>query len=573
MVTAVPSASDRVRSVRARFRVDWTKTGTYVDESDRVLTLSGQIRLTSRDAGRTSLGSVVSASCKVDLRDSDGRYNPRRTDSPLYDSLNSHYGHLCPVQVDLGFLDGVRRQFTGVVVQIPLKYRTRTALVDCADRWALLNRKAASSDLLQNKRTDEIIDAFMTAAGFTFPTDLEKSPRTIPWAHLDRDKVGTDLNLLLQADGGLCYFSEDGTLTYKSPAWWALSSDPVETFTVDSFADLTATVDYDTHYDGVVVKVKPRYTGQIGVLWTAPADLTLGPGETKTIRAHFKDPALQVIDPVYSSVAEDSDWIPRTAANELMEGAGTVALTGTVGTTMNTQTLAGSGTKFTAELAVDDVIDIAGASPSAFAVLGIVDDDTLFLAQEATTDTAGLTAIKRTAETQVSVAISEVKAQSCLVTIVNLDASNRAYLDKLQVRGIPLPADRETEVTAGDPAGDEVLNIPSNYYIQRITHGQALADAAYQRFLAYREAVVLDGVPARPHVRVGDRVRVVENWSLIRRDFIVIGKDWEFSPRAGYREKYTLADAAGFAPYSDYYIIGSTPLGGSEYSGAGRAFW
>ena len=209
-----------------------------------------------------------------------------------------------------------------------------------------------------------------------------------------------------------------------------------------------------------------------------------------------------------------------------------------------------------------------GASPAVVAV-NVIQSDTEFWATRELTPGGPYTANKRGLASAITVTVSNIKAQSCLMTITN-PTTGRAFLEKLTLRGQPLPAEDEEESWAGDPDGAQVLTFPSNYYFQSATQAQALADAALARYQANRRTVELSGVPAQPHVRAAALVRVVAAEQGIARNFVVMGKDWVYSPGEGYREKYLLADAANFASYQDYFIVGTSALGPAGSPGAAR---
>lgn len=566
--TAVPSADDRTRAPRHKLEIDWSQSGAWTDESKRLLAASGSFRLAAPNVGQSTLGSVVSGSAKLLLRNHDGRFSPDKSDGPLAASIATNAGRFAPVRLDLGFLDGRRRVFTGVILKMTPDRTRRSIMIECADRWALLNRRLTSTPLYQNKRVDELVSLWLAASGFGFPASLEVSPRVIRWAHLERDRIGDDLNLLMEADGGLCYFDEDGTLVYRSPVWWALNQTPVYTFTTRRFEDLEVSTDYSAHYDAVICKAKPRYTGQQAVIWQGPADLSVGPGETRSVRARFANPAIQVFTPVYSPTEADSDWIPRSAANEPLEVAQNVAGTGTLATTAGSTIITGTGTRFTVELAAGVVITAGGVR---YAVAGVSSDTQIIVTRNAASTASGLTWTKEKQGSAVTVNLSDVQGQSALLTLVN-NSAQRAYLDKLQLRGQPLLPDAELEATAGDTSGDEILRI-DNFYIQRESHAQAIADGAKERYAANRRAVKLIGVPGQPHLRLGDRVRVKDLETRIDYDFTLTDKEWTYSPSNGYRDTYEAVDSRNFALYSDYFIIGTSKLGGAGVAGSGRLYY
>lgn len=167
-----------------------------------------------------------------------------------------------------------------------------------------------------------------------------------------------------------------------------------------------------------------------------------------------------------------------------------------------------------------------------------------------------------------TVALSNVLAQSATVTLTNGSATQRMYVTKLQLRGQPVVAGKEILVNEpSSGSATQVLSLDNPYYQSR-TQAEAVAKALQHRFRYPRQTVQLTGVPARPHLDVTDRVTVQETDTGISRDFFIARKQYRFSLSDGYVEDYDLVDAADYLPYSNYFVIGTTGLGT-----AGRYFW
>jgi len=171
----------------------------------------------------------------------------------------------------------------------------------------------------------------------------------------------------------------------------------------------------------------------------------------------------------------------------------------------------------------------------------------------------------------VAVTVSAVLAQSCTVTVTNTNTTQRAYLTKLQLRGQLLPVDAEQRAYAG--SGAQVVTT-DNPYIQNTSHAQAVADARLQRHTPVRQTVTLRNVPAQPHLEVTDRVTLTETSTGINRDFYVGRIAYSYGAEDGYLfDEVDLIDAADWAAYSNYFIIGSSAYGDAAVSGAARLWY
>lgn len=332
--TPIAGSEGPVRVLSHKVEVAWDGLN-YVDESAYVVTVTGVSELTDPGSGLASVGRTVADSCAITLDNSTGRFSPNNATAALYPLISraaapqNAGGYFRPVRVELGFLSGRLRVFTGVIVNPDERWAERQVVLTCRDRWLPLVRKRVSTALQQDKRPDELIAAWLTASGLGYGSSLEISERVIAYGWLDDESVGEDINRLLEADGGLCYFDRDGTLIYKSGSWAARPAASVYTFTVSRVEALEPDWSFDERLDRVAVTIRPRYAARYATLWEGPADLSVGPGETITLTAHFRDPVLAVANPAYSTTEADSDWVARNAANALLEtaGASSVAVT------------------------------------------------------------------------------------------------------------------------------------------------------------------------------------------------------------------------------------------------------
>lgn len=499
--TAISGSENLVRVPSHKVEVAWDGS-TFVNESGYVISVNGVSELTSPGNGLASVGRSVADSCTIVLDNTSGRFSPNNSASALYSAISraaapqNAGGYLRPVRVELGFSAGRLRVFTGVIVNPDERWADKELVLTCKDRAYLLNRRRVSTALLENKRPDELIAAWLTASGFGYSSSLEVSERVIRYGWLDDESIGQDCDRILEADGGIGYFDRNGTYVYKSASWPARSTTSVYTFTVARFEELEPDWSFDEQFGTVAVTVRPRYVAQQAVIWEGPADLSVAPnGGVETLTAHFRDPVVSVTTPAYSTTEGDSDWVARNAANALLETVG-----------------------------VSDV----------------------------------------------TVSVTGTYAQSRTVTITNNNATQRAYLTRLQIRGQLLPADAEQRAYAG--SGGQVATL-DNPYVQTTAHGQAVADARLQRHTAIRQTVALRNVPAQPHLDVADRVTVREADTGIDRAFFIGRISYSYQAGDYNFDQIDLIDAADWAAHSSYFIVGTSAFGDSGVSGSGRLWY
>jgi hypothetical protein len=168
-------------------------------------------------------------------------------------------------------------------------------------------------------------------------------------------------------------------------------------------------------------------------------------------------------------------------------------------------------------------------------------------------------------------------AQRVIVVFTNNHASLDAYLVNLTMKGIPLvggpTVEVKRDVTSPAISFKRDRGITGNQYIQTEETGAALAEMLADRLATLRPVYTLRGIPGIPNARVGERVQFIDTHAMsAQREGFLIGINWDFTPE-GYRQDWTVLDAEGLFPYSDYFIIGTTALGASPAANTGRCWY
>jgi hypothetical protein len=498
---AASSVWESARSPSCRVTVDWNKDGTYEDDiSAYVIAIEVTDEAVSRDAAGSSVAASVASKAVVVVNNMSGRFSPNRGGSVV----GTSGGYLAPITIELGFGSDYLPQLTGYILRPQENAKDRTVTFGCVDRWVALKRKRLSSPPFRAYRVDQLISEWLTRSGFTaaphnFTSSLEVSERIVDWAWLDDDPVADDLIRLVEADGGIVWFTKAGVLAYKTATWPARDGASGYTFTTQWFSDLAPRWDFDSVYEEVIVRVRPRVIAVTQPIWSTDEDITVEPASTRDIVAHFREPSYALAKPEYNTKPELSDWLAVTSANQVMESGGASQVTVTL------RTPAGA--------------DIHATTPP-----------------------------------------GAHNAQSVTVRLVNAHASQRAYVRKLQIRGNPIVSIKEFEEKDAAATVNQTLSI-DNIYIQNRAHAQAIAKARRYRHETPRYALSIKGVPAQPHLEVYDRVTVTETATTgISADFYVVRVLHRFGGGA-YTQDFDLVKRGSYTPREDYFKINTTALG------------
>lgn len=154
------------------------------------------------------------------------------------------------------------------------------------------------------------------------------------------------------------------------------------------------------------------------------------------------------------------------------------------------------------------------------------------------------------------------------VKVVSTAATLAASLVFLQVRGYPLlggPIEQvEVDVSPAPVLFDRDRSVRGNPYLQTWAQANALANFLAGKCKQIRPTWTLRNVPGVPQLEPGDRVSFVDRRTLgaaVTREGYIVGIQWEGSGAVGFKQDITVMDSAGMYDYSDWYIIGTTPLG------------
>lgn len=504
------------RTIAFELRIDFGLDGSYSDESSRLVAANGTVRLAAPESGISNPRGTVDQ-CTITLNNSDGRFSPLLTSSPIYADISGGGAYHAPMYLRVSIDGGstYSRVFTGVL-KIPREGPpypgvAATVEIDCRSRDEILLNKRLSTPIstfrdLHDGGASEanIILSWLNQAGITNPeTVIDWGLVIIPWAWMDDESPVEDIWQLAAAAGGRFYCDQDGTFRYENMTHWLFAPHNTsrETLTKASYSQMDGPA-YDDRelYNGVTVIASPRDQLVVGPLWSAGQVITIPAGATKQITAKLRQPAYRHHAITYTAVS-------------------------------------GGGRN------MSSVISVSQIQYTQRVELTITNSDPVYAAELLDLSLVG-----------VSVNGSP--------TVEETRYSTNAFW---------------TSFATARPGRTRLVRGSS--YVQ--TQGQAamLAEFLRDRYQLPRLSWVLRSAPGDPFRRLGDRVTIANADAMsANRDGFITGLSWRLSVK-GFVQDIELLDAGnvsdgtGLYKSSAYFVIGSNALGAGAGSNHGQVFY
>ena len=500
------------RVIDWQFFADWDFNGVYTDESVRLVSASGSMRLHA-PASQITAGAGIVDRIQVTLHNAAGRYSPLNTAGALYADIGGGNAYHVPCYLNVSIDGGSNysRVFTGVMkipTEVGATARTGpTVTFDCRSRDDLLLQKRLSSTLADfvaintnGETEEEIIARWLTAAGLTDGTDfvsqayatansvtatLDRGFWVIPWAWLDDGSPLEEIWELASACGGRFYCDPAGVFRYENVAHWLGSPHDTSqaTLTQASYERLMPRYQDNELFQAVTVEVSGREAADSTELWTAEGVFSIPSGQTRTITAQLRQPAYVITGVTYAATTS-------------------------------------GGTNITVNVTVDARTDYA---------------------------------------------------QRLVIVLGNSHATQAANVRNLIVTGQPVESNNKQEEVAESSDSfwtsrtGRNRSVRGNTYIQTGAQGAMLAEFLRDWHERPRLFFQVDGIPGAAGRRLGDRLTVNDTSVMsAARDGFVLSVNWTLGA-SGFRQGYELVDATSLYPYADttpgYFIIGTNKLG------------
>jgi hypothetical protein len=288
-----------------RVEVDWTKTSTWVDETDYVRPRQSALTAQYGRDQSTALAPTISGQASIVLDNSTRRFSPRNTASPLYGYLKPAR----PVRLLREYAGVTYTLFVGHTDDTPINpdIDNQTVTLSLVDWLADFRGQTITTELHRGIRTGQAIGYILDACSWPVTArDLDYGATVIPFWWEDGTSALEALERVVRSEGppALLTVGADGTMIFRdrhhrllrtasltSQQTWGNSTLPLNTPFV-----------YDEAWDHIVnhgtATVDERVRGELQEVWTSEATIHLAAGETKLLTASGTDPFYDAQVPV-----------------------------------------------------------------------------------------------------------------------------------------------------------------------------------------------------------------------------------------------------------------------------------
>lgn len=228
-----------------------------------------------------------------------------------------------PVKVNSGFGTEVVPIFTGYTGRPKITLANRSWSVHAFDAMEYLNNFTSELSMQVNIKAEDFLALLLNEAGFSSSSYvLEQSTQNkIGFISPYGQKTGDLIRNVVEAEGGLFFFDEQGIARFWNRLHFDLNSTPVATLNYSNLMDLQFK---DTPIiNWVRVISKPRAVTANQLIYRLAQTFELAPGETKDLVFSLKDddgdlPTTSIDTPVYV----DSQITSFYRTNNKSDGSG-----------------------------------------------------------------------------------------------------------------------------------------------------------------------------------------------------------------------------------------------------------
>lgn len=302
----------------------------------------------------TALAPTVSGRGSLLLDNSDKRFSPRNTSSPLYGkikparpvAITRSIGNALTIPFTLGPSSIIGDAdtytlFVGHTDDNPINpdVNDKSVTLSLVDSLADFRGLNITTPLYSGIRTGQAIGYILDAAGWPADLrDLDPGATVIPWWWEDNSDALAAMEKVLQAEGppALLTVDVDGEIVFKdrhhrlidtpsrtSQAIWheAGGAEPV----------MNLPFSYDEAWRNIVntgtAEVSVRRGHDPEAVWTSDATITLSAGEQRTITASTSDPFLNAEEPIEGTDYTIVSGVPTVILGQVNGASATIRIT------------------------------------------------------------------------------------------------------------------------------------------------------------------------------------------------------------------------------------------------------
>ena len=325
--------------------IDWNNDGDFANAEDDITGDTLNVSwFRGRDYASALEGRSIAGTLNATLVNTDGKYSPSNTSSPLSGSIvpgrniKITAGEAVPFPQDFPITFSDTTRWQGKIDRIlpqPASTGLKTCTLTAFGNLGYLNQFDVQLASQTNRRTDQavgdILDNLGWAAG---DRSLDTGLTTISRFWLSNKKGIDALRLVEETEAGFIKETKDGKIGFENRhhrLTESASTTSQATFTdasgaTNTFSSITQADPLSTIINHVEATARSYDTASVAVLWTHPetgsSSPTLAPGETKTFEAEFPNPDsannAEEVD-AWTTPAATTDYL----ANIASDGSGT----------------------------------------------------------------------------------------------------------------------------------------------------------------------------------------------------------------------------------------------------------
>lgn len=298
--------------------IDWNGNGSFMDDSNEAL----RCKHVSIDRGResfinadsTGYEPVPEGTLSITLDNTDDRYNPYNTSSPLYPNVNP--GKRIYIYVQNGSTGDEYACYTGTIDDIQPDIETQTVTITAIDLIKELKDQNISvmvQDAITYKEAAEMVLIAADVPTYAVDSNLD----SIPYWWVDNKTPYDALQEICDATLGTFFIGADGTAKVYNRSRSVASS--VSLTQSEIGRDIMIRQPWEVVRNAVEVKINTMIENPIGVIWTLRDKPYVPAGTSLEVWGDYSYnnescPAINVADPVATT-----DYTMNSAA----DGSGT----------------------------------------------------------------------------------------------------------------------------------------------------------------------------------------------------------------------------------------------------------
>ncbi|MDY6835535.1 MAG: LamG-like jellyroll fold domain-containing protein [Chloroflexota bacterium] len=316
------------------FLVDWNNDGDFIDPEEDITTDIIDVTTTIGKDEKLPYEMVKAGAgtCEITVKNTDNKYNPGNTSSPLY-------GNLVPRRAVKFYADhegSTYDIFYGYIEDIiPHPKKTeQTARILCVDGMDFLARADSQVALKTNEKAGALLGYLLDSAGWSatkrsLSTGIDDF--VLYWAE---GKSLTEIRKIEDTDLGFFYIDESGNAVFEDRHYRLVTSRCINsqgTFN-ETMVDIAYLMRAKSIFNEIVCPVTPRTLNALGQIWEM-IDVDGGnsgievpfinAGTTATYWADFDNFAKDIVDPMVAyptsnynyrgNAADDNSGADRTS--------------------------------------------------------------------------------------------------------------------------------------------------------------------------------------------------------------------------------------------------------------------